>query len=60
MLIGRSDADVSSLTYFVLDVGKSWQMVSYNIKDTQVTLHMAELPGSSMAFFRVITTDQVI
>jgi hypothetical protein len=57
-----SDPDGSNLTYFVLyspDAGRSWQTVASDIKDTQLTLQMAELPGSSRALFRVIATDGV-
>jgi hypothetical protein len=57
-----SDADGSNLTYFVLyspDAGKSWQTVASDIKNTQITLQMAELPGTSKALFRVIATDGV-
>lgn len=57
-----SDADGSNLTYFLLyspDAGRSWQTVASDIKDTQLTLQMAELQGSSRALFRVIATDGV-
>jgi hypothetical protein len=57
-----SDADGGNLTYFVLyspDAGRSWQTIASDIKDTQLTVQMAELPGSSRALFRVIATDGV-
>jgi hypothetical protein len=57
-----SDADGGNLTYFVLyspDDGRSWQTIASDIKDTQITVQMAELPGGSRALFRVIATDGV-
>ena len=58
-----SDADGgNNLTYFVLyspDAGRSWQTIASDIKDKQLTVQMAELPGSSRALFRVIATDGV-
>lgn len=57
-----SDADGGNLTYFVLystDAGRSWQDVASDIKDTQTTVNMATLPGTSVGLFRIIATDGV-
>jgi hypothetical protein len=57
-----SDADGDNLTYFVLystDAGRSWQTIASDIKDTQLTVNMAGLPGSNVSLFRIIATDGV-
>jgi hypothetical protein len=57
-----SDADGDNLTYFVLystDAGRSWQDVSSDIKDTEITVNMAALPGTNVGLFRIIATDGV-
>ena len=57
-----SDADGGNLTYFVLystDAGRSWQTIASDIRDTQLTVNMAGLPGSNISLFRIIATDGV-
>lgn len=57
-----NDPDSSNLTYFVLyssDDGRSWQDVASDIKDKEVTVNMAALPGTNVGLFRVIATDGV-
>lgn len=57
-----SDADGGNLTYFVLystDAGRSWQDVASGIKDTEITVNMAALPGTTVGLFRIIATDGV-
>lgn len=57
-----SDADGGNLTYFVFystDAGRSWQTIASDIKDTQLAVNMAGLPGSNISLFRIIATDGV-
>jgi hypothetical protein len=57
-----SDADGDNLTYFVLystDAGRSWQDVASDIKDTEIPVNMATLPGTTVGLFRIIATDGV-
>jgi hypothetical protein len=57
-----SDADRNNLTYSVLfstDVGRTWQTVAVNIKESHLTVNLTDLPGSPKALFRVIATDGV-
>jgi hypothetical protein len=58
-----SDADGNNnLTYSLLysaDAGLSWRTVADNINRSQVTVNLANLPGSPQALFRVIATDGV-
>ena len=57
-----SDADGDNLTYFVLystDAGRSWQYIASDIKDTEIPVNMAALPGTTVGLFRIIATDGV-
>jgi hypothetical protein len=58
-----SDADGNNnLTYSLLystDAGRTWQTVADNIKESQLTVNLTNLPGSPEALFRVIATDGV-
>src|SRR5207248_1572608 len=57
-----SDADGNNLTYSLLyshDAGQTWQTVVGNIKESQITVDLRELPGGTRALFRVIATDGV-
>jgi hypothetical protein len=57
-----SDVDGDHLTYFLLystDNGFTWQTVAKKIKESQLTVNVTELPGSTKALFRVIATDGV-
>jgi hypothetical protein len=57
-----SDADGDNLTYFVLystDAGRSWQDVASDIKDTEIPVNIAALPGTTVGLFRIIATDGV-
>jgi hypothetical protein len=57
-----SDPDGDNLTYYVLyspDAGRSWQSVASGIKDTELRLNLAALPGTTLGLFRVIATDGV-
>ena len=57
-----SDVDGDNLTYFVLyrtDAGMSWQNVASDIKDTEIPVNMAALPGTTAGLFRIIATDGV-
>ncbi len=57
-----SDADGDNLTYFVLystDAGRSWHDVASDIKDTEIPVNMAALPGTTVGLFRIIATDGV-
>src|SRR5207245_1277757 len=57
-----SDPDGDNLTYYVLyspDAGKSWQSVASGIKDTELRVNLAGLPGSTLGLFRIIATDGV-
>jgi hypothetical protein len=57
-----SDVDGGNLTYFALystDAGRSWQTIASDIKDTQLTVNIAGLPGSNKSLFRIIATDGV-
>ena len=57
------DADGNgNLTYSLLystDDGLTWQTVADNIKQSELTVNMTDLPGSPMALFRIIATDGV-
>jgi Neuraminidase (sialidase) len=53
---------VDNLTYSLLystDNGHTWQSVAKNIKESQLTVDLTELPGGTKALFRVIATDGV-
>lgn len=57
-----NDPDGDNLTYYVLyspDAGKSWQTVASDIKDTELRVNLAALPGTNLGLFRVIATDGV-
>lgn len=57
-----SDPDGDSLTYYVFyspDAGRSWQNVASGIKDTELRVNLAALPGSALGLFRIIATDGV-
>ncbi|MGB7636434.1 MAG: hypothetical protein WBL88_02545 [Nitrososphaeraceae archaeon] len=57
-----SDADGNNLTYSLLyshDAGQTWQTVVGNIKESQITVDLRELPGGARGLFRVIATDGV-
>jgi hypothetical protein len=57
-----SDADSSSLTYFVLysaDSGRSWIQVASNIKASEASVNTSELPSTNSGLFRVLATDGV-
>jgi hypothetical protein len=57
-----NDPDGDSLTYYVLyspDAGRSWQNVASGIKDTELRVNLAALPGSALGLFRIIATDGV-
>ena len=57
-----NDPDGDNLTYYVLystDAGKSWQNVASDIKDTELRVNLAALPGTTLGLFRVIATDGV-
>jgi hypothetical protein len=57
-----NDPDGDNLTYFVLyspDAGKSWQTIASDIKDTELRVNLAALPGTNLGLFRVIATDGV-
>jgi hypothetical protein len=57
-----SDPDGDSLTFYVLyspDAGRSWQNVASGIKDTELRVNLAALPGSPLGLFRIIATDGV-
>lgn len=57
-----SDPDSDNLTYYVLystDAGRSWQSVASGIKDTELRVNLAGLPGTTLGLFRIIATDGV-
>jgi hypothetical protein len=57
-----NDADGDRLAYSLLyttDDGNTWQTISKNIKESQITINPTELPGGTKALFRVIATDGV-
>jgi hypothetical protein len=57
-----ADADRDALTHLVQyspDAGRTWQTVAVDVLDSQVTLRLGELAGSSAALFRIIASDGV-
>ena len=57
-----TDQDHDHLTYSLLysaDDGDTWQTIAKNINESQLTINVNELPGSTKSLFRVIATDGV-
>jgi hypothetical protein len=57
-----NDPDSNNLTYYVLystDAGRSWQSVASGIKNTELRINLATLPGTTLGLFRIIATDGV-